>query len=297
MPKRSLARVAVLGLLVMAPLHVACGAQSPTHPSSPALSIAAIAPQRGSTGGSTSAKIIGNGFVSGMSVRINDAVIPATVLNAQVIQVMMPAHAAGPVDITVAAPGGTSATLPQGYLYEIFAITSITPAAGIPDGYNVVSINGTGFSNQSKVFFDGIEAEFVSGYGSPLTNTLLPVWPPPHVAGTVDVVVINSGDQVRLSKAYTYASSDTFDFNGSWTGFAWERNTPIRFTVENSTLTSMTCGSATRTFSPAVPVIKGEFSVAGPDIKMTGRIWSPIEANGLLEMPGCLSEFGWTANK
>jgi hypothetical protein len=113
----------------------------------------------------------------------------------------------------------------------------------------------------------------------------------------VDVVVINSGDQTRLPGGYTYAPSETFDFNGVWTGFAWERGTPIRLTIQNNTLMSVTCGSASHTFSPSVPVTKGEFSVTEGDVKMTGRIFSPIEANGLLTIPGCLSEFGWTANK
>jgi hypothetical protein len=297
MPKLSLARAA-LGPLLIAALHVACGAQPPNTPS-PSLSIGGIAPQRGSTLGSTSVRILGNGFVSGTSVRLDDAVTPATVLSDQVIQLTMPAHAAGSVDITVATPGGASATLRQGYVYEVFAATKMVPAAGIPEGSNVVSIIGTAFTSAARVTFDGVAASLVpAGYGPARTDTLLPVYPPAHVPGPVDVVVIYAnGQESLIANGYTYAPSETFDFNGVWTGIAWERNTPIHVTIENNTLTSVTCGSASHTFSPAVPVTKGTFSVAESDIKMTGRIWSPIEANGSLEIPGCLSEFGWTAAK
>jgi len=251
--------------------------------------------------GSTSVRIVGSGFVAGISVKIDDAVIPATVVNGQVIQLTMPAHAAGSADITVAAPSGASATLRQAYLYEIFAVTSIAPAAGIPAGYNVVSIAGSGFTNETKVTFDGIQAEFagfVPGVpGAPLTNTFLRVYAPTHIIGPVDVVVINRDGQLRLPNGYAYAPSETFDFNGVWTGVAWERDTPIRVAVENNTLISVTCGSASHMFSPRVPVAKGVFSVNEADIKMTGQTWSPIEANGDLTIPGCLSEWGWTANK
>jgi len=261
--------------------------------------IGGIAPARGSTAGSTSVRIVGSGFIAGMTVKIDDAVIPATVVNDQVIQLTMPPHAAGSVDITVAT--SSSATLRQAYLYELLAVTSVAPAAGIPEGHNVVSIAGSGFTNETKVTFDGVQAEFarfVPGVsGGPLTDTVLRVYAPTHIAGPVDVVVINRDGRLRLPNGYTYASSETSDFNGVWTGIARERDTPIRFTVENNTLISVTCGSASHVFSPAVPVARGAFSVSEADIEMTGQIWSPIEANGRLAIPGCLSEFGWTANK
>lgn len=298
MSKQFPARVVALGSLLIAAFHVACGAQPPTTASA-ALTISVITPTRGSTTGSTSVSILGNGFVSGMSVRIDDAVTPATVVSSQVIRVTMPAHAAGTVDISVATPGGASATLRQGYSYEIFGLTSVLPVTGIPEGSNVVSIIGTGFSTARSVTFDGVAAEFLSpGYGPARTDTLLSVYAPTHVAGAVDVVVIYTNNQEsRMTNGYTYAPSETFDFNGVWTGFAWESNAPIRFTIEKNTLISVTCGNASHTFSPGVPVTRGAFSVTDADINMTGRIWSPIESNGFLDIPGCLSAWGWTANK
>jgi hypothetical protein len=298
MSRLSFARAATFGLLLTAALHAGCGGQSPTPPS-PVLTVNGINPGKGSTSGSTSVKIVGDGFVTGTSVRIDDVVIPATVLSAQVIQATMPAHAAGLVNITAVTPSGASATLRQSYLYEVFAIASVVPTAGVPEGSNVVSIVGSDFAFASKVTFDGVAAALApAGYGPIRTDTLLPVYAPAHAAGAVDVVVTyTNGQEFRLISAYTYAPSETFDFNGVWTGIAWERNNPIRFTIENNTLTSVACGSASRTFSPAVPVTKGAFTVADGDLTMTGRIWSPIEANGDLKIPGCLSDFGWTAAK
>jgi hypothetical protein len=43
---------------------------------------------------------------------------------------------------------------------------------------------------------------------------------PAHAAGTVDVVVSGQGGQlVKLTDAYTYVSTLTFDFNGDWASY------------------------------------------------------------------------------
>ena len=140
----------------------------------------------------------------------------------------MPAHAVGSVDITVATPSGASSTLRQGYRYDIFGATSVVPAAGIPEGGNIVSIFGTGLNDANSVTFGGVEAGFLY---LGISDTELPVYVPAHAAGAVDVVVIYStGQQSRIVNGYTYAPSEVFNFNGARSGSV------IRFTIENNTL-------------------------------------------------------------
>ena len=113
------------------------------------------------------------------------------------------------------------------------------------------------------------------------------------------MVVTNAdGQKQRIPGGYTYAPSETFDFNGVWTGFGWEIGTPITFTIQNNVLVSVTCGSVSNhSFSPAPVVNHGEFSVKGPDGGMSGRIWSPTEAQGSIDLPGCPASWGWFVSK
>ena len=62
----------------------------------------------------------------------------------------------------------------------------------------------------------------------------------------------------------------------------------------------VTCGTVSNyTFSPPPVVSGGTFSVRTADGMMTGRILSPTEAAGELKIPipGCLSDWGWSAVK
>jgi hypothetical protein len=231
MPRLSLARIVALGSLLLAAFHLACGGQQMTSAS---VGISRIAPQHGSTFGGNQVSIFGCCFVSGTSysVRIDDAAVAGTLVSGTEIHVTMPAHAVGSVDLTVATSSGASDTLRQGYTYDIFGATSVVPAAGIPEGGDIVSIIGTGFDFSRSVTFGGVAADgYLGGLGD--SDTLLLVSTPAHVAGAVDVVVIYSnGQQSRIVNGYTYAPSEAFGFSRAW--------------------------SASHTLSPAVPVIKGQ---------------------------------------
>src|SRR5215831_11059392 len=87
-------------------------------------------------------------------------------------------------------------------------VTSIMPAAGVPNGLNTVTILGTGFNSQMTVAFDGQFAE-VSGLDPVRTSTSFAVYAPRHAVGSVDVVVTNPDGQTRrIPAGYTYAPAD-----------------------------------------------------------------------------------------
>jgi hypothetical protein len=135
-------------------------------------------------------------------------------------------------------------------------------------------------------------------------NGLMVVYTPAHAAGTVDVVVSGvNGQSLTLKEAYTYASPQTFDFNGHWSGFGNNgQDTPIVFTIQNDMLLSAKCLGVTEdpdgivTFSPSRPVINGEFKYAADGVVFSGRIVSPTSATGVIRLGPCASD-AWYAAK
>lgn len=124
---------------------------------------------------------------------------------------------------------------------------------------------------------------------------------PANAAGTVDVVVTNPDRQsARLSAAYTFVSPQAFDFNGDFYGFPNNgQDIPIRFTVRNNALVSVSCDdepAVARTFSPPVPLTNGEFSVMGDGVTFSGRMVGTSEASGVIKLGACDSS-AWDANK
>ena len=274
----------------------ACGTPPPTAPTP--FGISSIVPVRGPDSGSTSVRIYGYAFTAGTVVQIDGQVTPGALVGTGSIDVIMPAHARGFVDITVTNASHVASTLAHAFEYTHLdppVVTDLTPAAGAPEGYNMVKITGTGFQAGTVVTIDGHIAEIVP-FGAPRTSTFLNVWAPAHAVGSVELAVRNNdGQTFRLP--YTYAPYETFDFNGAWTGFAWETDKQVSLTIQNGQLLSVTCGAASHTFSPPVAVSQGQFSIDSPDISMSGRVLSAVESTGTLTIPGCVSAWGWQAFK
>ncbi|WP_428144454.1 IPTL-CTERM sorting domain-containing protein [Delftia acidovorans] len=78
-----------------------------------------LAPNSGSTAGSTSVTLTGNNLTGATAVSFGGtAALGYTVNNATTITATTPAHAAGAVNVSVTTPGG-SATLTNGYTYNV----------------------------------------------------------------------------------------------------------------------------------------------------------------------------------
>jgi IPT/TIG domain len=167
----------------------------------------------------------------------------------------------------------------------------MTPQPGSTAGGSSVTITGTGIQPGATITIGGVPTAATIYAGSMYVIT------PPHAAGTVDVVVTSSAGQIaRLEGGYTYVPPESFDFNGVWEAGAHE--TPIRFTIENNTLVSLSCGtSGLVVFSPMPLVINGEFSLGGGDgTVVTGRIVSASAATGTINVSSC-SATTWYAFK
>jgi hypothetical protein len=137
-------------------------------------------------------------------------------------------------------------------------LSSITPATGSLSGGNVVTLNGTGFTTNTSVWIWANQApvaKYVSA--TQLTVTV----PAKSSAGAVDVVVVNSGVQYRLSNGYTYSTATTSaQLSLSTTSISFA-NTAVG-SSSTQTLTLKSSGTA--------PVTVSAGSVTGTGFTSTG---------------------------
>ncbi|MEP6691054.1 MAG: IPT/TIG domain-containing protein [Gemmatimonadaceae bacterium] len=177
------------------------------------------------------------------------------------------------------------------------SVASVLPNIGSTGGATPVKIVGARFEGGARVQFGGMPVRGFVDSRDP-AGTILYAIAPAHDAGTVDVVVINPGGYAAsLLGGYTYASPQSFDFNGDWTGFGNAgQDIPIGFTIRNNQVISAFCDTyATVTFATPPSVINGEFSYAGDDgVTVSGRIVSGTYAVGAMNLAPC-TDTNWGA--
>jgi hypothetical protein len=179
----------------------------------PPPSITSIAPAAGTPAGGTSVTINGSGFTGATAVQFGSGV-PATkftVTSANQVVATAPAHPAGPVDITVTTPRGTSSiTSLDTFTYRAGQPTlmSISPTTGTTSGGTTITIIGTGFTGATAVQF---------GTGSPaaaftvVSDTQILATAPSHAAGAVKVSV-TTPDGTSAVGTLGGAAPDTFTY-------------------------------------------------------------------------------------
>jgi hypothetical protein len=157
-----------------------------------------LTPPSGPIAGGTGVIIDGAGFVPGQtSVTIAGITVLAagvTVLpgNAS-LTFVTPAHAAGPVPVTVTTPGGTSApALTFSYL-DAPTATDLSPTSGPVAGGQTVTVNGANFvPGQTSVIIGGVVVPAGSVTVAP-AGASLTFATPAHAVGPVQVTVTTPG--------------------------------------------------------------------------------------------------------
>ncbi len=93
-------------------LPIAGGGFDYIVPTNPTLTLSSITPRSGSTAGGTSVTLSGSNFLAGATVSFDSsAATSVSVVSANTITAVTPAHALGEANVTVTNPGGQSATL------------------------------------------------------------------------------------------------------------------------------------------------------------------------------------------
>jgi hypothetical protein len=93
--------------------------------------IAAVSPVKGSLLGGTAVVISGSGFQAGASVSFDGVAATVTSVAAGTIRVTSPAHALGPVSVSVFNPDGQSASTPGAYTYVPANPAGLTATGGL----------------------------------------------------------------------------------------------------------------------------------------------------------------------
>ncbi len=165
----------------------------------PVPTITAVSSGEGSEAGGSPVTITGTGFYSVSSVKFGGTISAFTVDSDTQITAIVPARAAGQVDITVTTPGGT-ATAAGAYTYfPVPAITLVDPGEGPAAGGNQVTITGIGFVSVLSVKFGGAISAFTVDSDTQITATA-----PAGAAGPADVTVTTEYGTTTVAGAYTY---------------------------------------------------------------------------------------------
>lgn len=171
--------------------------------------ITSITPANGPLVGGTIVSIKGQYFMSGLTVKFGDKTAPLFYYyGSDQISVKSPIGAeAGPVDVTLTNPDGTSVTVTGGFTYDAPPstdpeIVAISPDNGVVTGGNTIYVNGKNFKSGMKVVIGSKDASTSYVSATQLRVTV----PAGDAAGTVDV-------SVRTAEGAVYTKSQSYTYN------------------------------------------------------------------------------------
>jgi uncharacterized repeat protein (TIGR01451 family) len=165
----------------------------------------------GPLAGGNTVTLTGTSFVAGYTTVSFDG-LPATAVNvtsATTLTCVVPAHAAGAVDVVLTAPGG-AVTLASGYEYvPVPTAASVTPTSGPLVGGQAFSVTGTALiPGYTRVVFAANDATgvVVAGTRDSLTGST----PAGAGVGTVAVTVVTpGGSSAAIPGGFTYYAPPT----------------------------------------------------------------------------------------
>jgi hypothetical protein len=175
-----------------------------------AIAISGVTPDEGPTSGGQLVTITGENLGGASEVKFGASGVgcpsaACTIESGAEIKVETPAHAAGPVDVVVETPAGSSEGGTAAYTYVAApTISSVSPDEGPASGGQTVTIEGTNLENVSAVEFGG-------SAGTGLTEVSagkIEIDTPAHAAGAVDVKVTTPGGTATSAAAYTYLTPE-----------------------------------------------------------------------------------------
>src|SRR6476469_3075772 len=175
----------------------------------PVPTISSLSSRGSSTRGGTTVTITGTGLARAGAVRFGDTAATAlTRVSPTQLQVTVPAHVVGTVDVRVTTPGGTSVAAAAGrFTYTALpttpapTVTGLSVPAGPVLGGTVLVVSGSDFTGATSVLFGSTTVR-----PTVLSSTPLRVTTPAHAAGLVHVQVRTpSGTSVAsAASAYSY---------------------------------------------------------------------------------------------
>lgn len=172
-----------------------------TYISAPTVS--SVNPGGGPIAGGTSVTITGTDFLGVTAVNFGGTPAVFTVNGPTQITAISPPHAAGTIDITINAIGGTSATsAADHFIYvPVPTIDHLSPTAGSITGGRSITITGTNFTSATAVSFDETASTSFTVDSAAQITAISPA----HSAGLVNVTVTTAGG-ISNAVQFTYGS-------------------------------------------------------------------------------------------
>lgn len=213
----------------------ACGTTTISGPSGlVTVTFTSLTPTSGSTAGGTVVTIKGKNFLllSAIdSVRFGGEKAPLfSIVNDSLGTVTTPAHAPGPVAVTLFVHAADTVSIPNAFTYIVPSLapvlTSVTPSSGPTAGGTAIVVSGTAFQTGATVTVGGTGATGVT-----VVPTSIGALTPAGTVGAKSVVVTNpDGMADTLAAAFTYTTGalpvfqDNFDTGaraGPQSGYQW----------------------------------------------------------------------------
>ncbi len=172
--------------------------------------VSGVSPDLGVVAGGTSVTITGSDLDGATAVMFGStAATNFTVDSSTSITATSPAHAAGPVDITVVTPFATSGTGSADiFTYgDVPVVTAISQNRGADAGGTTVTITGSDFTGAVAVLFGSTAATSFTVD----SNTSITATSPPHAIGAVDITVVSPFGTSSGSTAdeFTYSGPES----------------------------------------------------------------------------------------
>ncbi|MEV1286634.1 IPT/TIG domain-containing protein [Micromonospora sp. NPDC049679] len=206
-----------------------------TYTAPPVPAVSTVAPDSGLTYLTTSALLTGTDLTAASQVTANGVRVGFTRISATQLRVVLPPRAAGPVDLVVTTPGGSSTATTFTYVAPPApTVTSLSVTKGLTYVSTAVTLTGTDLTAASKVTVGGVSVPFTRVSDTQIKASLLP-----RTAGTVDVQVVTPGG-TSTGVAFTYEAPPppVIDAVSPNTGYTYKTST-VGLTGSNFTAASM----------------------------------------------------------
>ncbi|MEE4419005.1 IPT/TIG domain-containing protein [Streptomyces bugieae] len=223
--------------------------------------VSSVSPNQGPVSGGNTVILTGVNFSGAAAVTFGSA--PATSFTVDSptrISAVVPAGAAGAVQVVVTGPGGTSAPGATYFYLGAPVLSSITPASGTLSGGTSVTLTGSQFLNATAVRFGAAAASFTV-----VSDTLITaVAPPASAAGSVQVTVTTPGG-TSAGVSYEYLAAPVLTalspaagpLSGgdivTLTGSGFARTTSVHFGTGTAAFTVVSDTALTAVAPPGPP--------------------------------------------
>jgi hypothetical protein len=163
--------------------------------------LSGVSPSQGPAAGGTTVTLTGSGLAGATAVRFGSVLASSfTVVSPSQITAVAPPGSAGPVQVTVTGPGGTSNGVTYTYVAAAAPVVGgVSPQQGPASGGNTVTLTGSGFTGATGVFFGAVPATSFTVVSPTQINAVAP----PGAAGAVQVTVTGPGGTSN-GVTYTY---------------------------------------------------------------------------------------------